>query len=53
MTILTLWQTDDPCPACGTTLILAEDGGPRQRAECRTCGRVDTWTSDQSTGGDQ
>ena len=28
MTTLTLWQTDDPCPACGTTLTLAEDGGP-------------------------
>ena len=36
MTILTLWQTDDPCPSCGTTLTLAEDGSPVQRAECRT-----------------
>jgi len=53
MTILTPWQTDDPCPSCGTTLTLAEDGSPQQRAECRTCGRADTWTSDQTTGGEQ
>jgi ribosomal protein S27AE len=53
MTALTLWQTDDPCPDCGTALTLAEDGGPVQRAECCSCGRADTWTSDQRAGGDQ
>jgi len=53
MTMLTLWQTADPCPGCGTTMTLAEDGGPAQRAECCSCGRADTWTSDQISGGDQ
>jgi endogenous inhibitor of DNA gyrase (YacG/DUF329 family) len=52
MTALTLWQTDDPCPDCGTTMTLAEDGSVLQ-AECRACGRADTWTSDQSPGGDR
>lgn len=53
MTTPTLWQTDDSCPACRTTLTLAEDGSPVHRAECQTCGRADTWTSDPTTGGDQ
>ncbi len=53
MTIVTLWQTDDPCPACGTTLTLTENGSPMQQAECRSCGRADTWTSDHLAGGDQ
>jgi hypothetical protein len=53
MTTPTLWQTDDPCPDCGTIMTLAEDGSPVQRAECRACGRADTWTGDQPAGGDQ
>ena len=53
MTTLTLWETDDPCPSCGTTLTLAEDCSPVQRAECRSCGWADTWTSDHPAGGDQ
>jgi ribosomal protein S27AE len=53
MTALTLWQTDDQCPDCGTTMTLAEDGSLVQRSECRSCGRADTWTSDHPAGGDQ
>ena len=45
MTAVTTWQTDDPCPSCGTALTLAEDGGPRLIAECRSCGYADTWTT--------
>jgi Zn ribbon nucleic-acid-binding protein len=47
MTGLTRWQTDDPCPACGTTLTLTEGGGVL-RVECRSCGRADTWTTGQA-----
>jgi Zn ribbon nucleic-acid-binding protein len=45
MTGPTLWQADDPCPACGTTQTLTEDGGT-VRVECRACGHTDTWTTD-------
>jgi hypothetical protein len=45
MTDLTRWQTDDPCPSCGTTLTLTDDGSGVQRAECRSCGHADTWTT--------
>jgi hypothetical protein len=48
----TLWQTDDPCPGCGTTLVLAEDGGARLTAGCRSCGWADTWAAEQ-TGGER
>jgi uncharacterized Zn finger protein (UPF0148 family) len=44
MTDPTPWQTDDPCPSCGTTLILT-DGEGVQRVECPSCGHADTWTS--------
>jgi Zn ribbon nucleic-acid-binding protein len=47
-----IWVTDDPCPACGTTLTLADDGG-RVVVECRSCGYADTWTADEPTGGDR
>jgi hypothetical protein len=45
MTDPTLWQTDDPCPSCGTTLILTEDGSGVIRVECRSCVYADTWTT--------
>jgi hypothetical protein len=45
MANLTLWQTDDPCPSCGTTLTLTDDGGGVLRVECRSCGYADTWTN--------
>jgi Zn ribbon nucleic-acid-binding protein len=47
MTDLTRWLTDDPCPACGTTLTFTEDGGVF-RVECRSCGHADTWTTGQA-----
>jgi hypothetical protein len=45
MTGLTPWQTDDPCPSCGTTLTLTDGGGSVLRVECRSCGHTDTWTT--------
>jgi hypothetical protein len=54
MTLLAAWRTDDPCPACGTTLVLLDDGGPGLRAECRSCGYADTWTrADPDDRGDE
>jgi len=32
------WRTDEPCPVCGTGLVLVDTGGPVLRAECRLCG---------------
>jgi hypothetical protein len=43
MTDLTPWQTDDPCPSCGSSLILTDDSGGVLRVECRSCGHADTW----------
>ena len=34
----TAWRTDEPCPVCGTGLILVDTGNPVLRAECRLCG---------------
>jgi hypothetical protein len=48
MTGPTRWQTDDPCPTCGTTLTLTGDGSDVIRVECRSCGRADTWTTGQA-----
>jgi hypothetical protein len=45
MTGPTRWQTDDPCPSCGTTLILTDDGSDVIGVECRSCGHADTWTT--------
>jgi hypothetical protein len=45
MTDLTRWQTDDPCPSCGTTLTLTDGGGDVIRVECRSCDHADTWTT--------
>jgi Zn ribbon nucleic-acid-binding protein len=45
MTDPTRWQTDDPCPSCGTTLTLTDDSGGVLRVECRSCGHADTWTT--------
>jgi ribosomal protein S27AE len=34
----TAWRTDEPCPVCGTGLVMIDDGCPVLRAECRPCG---------------
>ena len=47
MKAATEWRTDEPCPVCGTGLIVLDDG-TNLAAECRLCGWADTWTE----GGD-
>jgi hypothetical protein len=34
----TAWRTDEPCPVCGTGLVLVDTGEPVLKAECRLCG---------------
>ena len=34
----TTWRTDEPCPVCGTGLVLVDGGTAVLRAECRLCG---------------
>ncbi len=34
----TAWRTDEPCPACGTGMVLVDDGRAVLRGECRLCG---------------
>ena len=44
MIITTVWHTDEPCPSCGNDLVLLlDDGLPRLRAECRSCGHNEPW----------
>jgi ribosomal protein S27AE len=38
-----IWQTDDPCPVCGTGLVLTGDDSARSRQDCRRCGWSTTW----------
>ena len=48
MTALTTWQTDDPCPACGTHLT--EISGPCSTQviqQCRSCAWSVTWAAPQ------
>jgi ribosomal protein S27AE len=52
MSLPTLWTADEPCPDCGTALVLADDGAGL-RAECRSCGYADTWTRDDRNGAGQ
>ena len=53
MTQPTAWLTDEPCPVCGTGLILLGHGEPVQLIECRACGYSDRWafTDDGIRGG--
>ena len=54
MRSLTTWRTDEPCPVCGTGLVLVDIGGPVLRAECRLCGYAAAWdTTDDEAGGDE
>jgi hypothetical protein len=42
MSLVTFWITDDLCPACGTTLVLA-DGIGSICQDCPACGWSATW----------
>ena len=49
----TAWRTDEPCPVCGTGLVLVDNGRPVLRAECRLCGYIASWdTQDGTADGD-
>jgi ribosomal protein S27AE len=47
----TAWRTDEPCPVCGTGLILVDTGAP-VRAECRLCGFAGPFDSGDLADGD-
>jgi ribosomal protein S27AE len=48
---LTVWQTDEPCPGCGTPLVLLDDGTEPIRWECRDCGHGPD-SAGETPGGD-
>jgi ribosomal protein S27AE len=48
----TAWRTDEPCPVCGTGLVLIDNGTAVLRAECRLCGYAGPFdTTDSSWDG--
>jgi ribosomal protein S27AE len=50
---ITTWRTDEPCPACGSGLVLLDDGSPAIRWECRACGDTSPPADpDEMYGGD-
>ena len=53
MTAPATWRTDEPCPLCGTTLTLLDDGAATVTTECCGCGYADTWTTDPAPGCDR
>jgi transcription elongation factor Elf1 len=53
MIILITWESDGSCPACGTRLVLLDDGTVIGGLECRSCGYLDTWTLTSQGGGEQ
>jgi hypothetical protein len=49
MTGLTTWQTDDPCPRCGTCLIeISGRSSDRVIQQCRSCAWSVTWAAPQT-----
>ena len=48
----TAWRTDEPCPVCGTGLVLVDDGTSVLRAECRLCGYAGPFDTGDATDGD-
>ena len=46
----TAWRTDEPCPVCGTGLVLVDTGSPVLRAECRLCGYAGPFDTDRLPG---
>jgi hypothetical protein len=49
MTVLVLWLTDDPCPACGGQLT-QWSAHSQVTQECRSCGWAVTWSPDPAGG---
>jgi hypothetical protein len=42
----TTWKTDDPCPACGTSLTLTGDDAGSIGQDCPACDWPVTWDGD-------
>jgi hypothetical protein len=48
MTALTTWQTDDPCPRCGSYLTeISGSASDRVIQQCRACAWSVTWAAPQ------
>ncbi len=47
----TAWRTDEPCPVCGTGLVLIEDDRLTLQGECRLCGWGGPFETDDPDGG--
>jgi hypothetical protein len=48
MTGITTWQTDDPCPVCGSHLIeISSPSSARVIQQCRACAWSATWAAPQ------
>jgi hypothetical protein len=45
----TVWSTNEPCPACDAGLVRVDDGCALQRTECRSCGYVVPWVTEDGT----
>ena len=43
MTGTTRWQTDEPCPVCGTGLTATDDATGQTGQDCSLCGWSTTW----------
>ena len=52
MTAPTEWQLAEPCPDCGVTLTLLDDGTNPARAECGSCGYAEARAVTVLAGGD-
>jgi transcription elongation factor Elf1 len=46
----TTWRTDQPCPVCGTELVLVDNGTAVLQAECRRCGYAGPFDTGETTG---
>jgi len=48
----TTYRTDEPCPTCGTGLVLVDNGTAMLRAECRQCGFAGPFDTGDASDGD-
>ncbi len=47
-----IWRTDDPCPVCGTGLLLTDDPSrPAATQHCPLCGWSTTWAATSTPAG--
>ena len=46
-----MWDCGEPCPDCGTTLTLLDNGSGPIRLDCGSCGYACTGTVNDLAGG--